>query len=257
MKGSSAAGLRGALDRLTFSCADEGGLMKPAAFRLVVLTLLLAATSVGWVLGQPPGVVRRPAETTAAQTKDKARPLPPDPRLLALHREFVQKAEKLAQEYEQKRDFDKAKACYEEILHLVPDYPAAKSALATLIEREFTAEKKVVDVHANRDWQDTGVVVVQGKPVRIKASGTWTLNMSYRLTPAGISIPEELRDFNLGSLIGVIAGGDPKAIKPFLIGEGTEFVAERTGRLLLRMYDNDVNDNVGKITVEISGSFGR
>ena len=46
--------------------------------------------------------------------------LPSDPQLLSLHKEFVAKAEKLAMEYERKKDLDKAREVYESLVRLVP-----------------------------------------------------------------------------------------------------------------------------------------
>lgn len=186
----------------------------------------------------------------------KPKPLPSDPRLLAFHKDFVIKATKLAQEYERNHDWGKARSCYEEILKLVPNEPQTQQRLEQILEKEATADRKVMEIFANRDWQDTGVVVQAGKPVRIRASGTWTFKMSHNLSPSGMQIPKELRDFNLGALVGVVNAGDPEAAKPFLVGEEYEFTATENGRLLLRMYDSDVSDNQGKITVEVTGTFG-
>jgi len=228
---------------------------KTPAFLLIVL---LSLSTVGPILAQGPNRGDRSERAKDGDDKPpKPKPLPTDQRLLALHRDFVIKAEKLAADYERQKDPAKARACYEEILKLVPDYPKARQALAQLIEREATADRKVLDIHSNRDWQDTGVIVVEGKPVRIVTEGSWTFNMSHKLSPTGMTIPKELRDFNLGSLIGVINGGNPKEVKPFFVGERLEFIAERSGRLMLRMYDSDVSDNVGKISVEITGTFGK
>ncbi len=191
--------------------------------------------------------------------KEKPKPLPTDARLLALHRDWVTKVEKLAEEYALKKDLDKARSCYEEILKLVPEYPKARQALDAILQHEATADKKVIDIQANKDWQDTGVTLLPGKPVTITASGTWVFKIEHKVPAAGIPIPKELRDFPLGSLVGIIVspGVDPKEIKPFLVGEQSQFLAEKPGRLFLRMYDSDVTDNSGKLSVEIAGTFAK
>jgi hypothetical protein len=129
--------------------------------------------------------------------------------------------------------------------------------LALIKQKELTAERKQLEVFANQDWQDSGVTLLAGKTVVIQAAGNWNFKMSHQLGPEGMEIPKELRDFNLGSLIGIVAAGDPKDAKPFYIGTGLEHTAEQTGRLFLRMYDSDTTDNVGKISVEIQGTFDR
>ncbi|MHB1035452.1 MAG: hypothetical protein ACYC35_20170 [Pirellulales bacterium] len=196
---------------------------------------------------QPPTAAKEPPAATLPFASDK--------RLLALHREFVLKAEKLAAEYETAKQHEKARLVCEQILKLVPNYPKAAQMLQRINEEEANAERKVIEVAADRPWQDTGIRTVPGKPIQIKATGTWTFKMSHKLGPDGMEVPPEMKDFKLGSLIGVIATDDPKQRKPFLIGAQKTFVADRAGRLLLQMHDSDPSDNQGKLSVEIRGTF--
>ncbi len=48
---------------------------------------------------------------------------------------------------------------------------------------------------------------------------------------------------------------DPENNKPFVVGPSKQFIAERSGRLFLRMYDTDPRDNAGQLKVEIRGTF--
>lgn len=211
---------------------------------------LLALLVTGALLAQRP----KGAAPSPGDKKNEVR-LPDDPKLLKLHEEFVTKAEKLAKDYEKDEKVEKAVACYEEILRLVPNYPKAVAALTKIRQREATADKKIFEVQADKGWQDSGVTLIQGKPVSIRASGKWIFRMEHELGPDGIPIPEDLREFNLGSLLGLVVDGDPKDAKPFLVGSGTEFVSEVSGKLLLRMYDGKMEDNAGKMKVEIVGTF--
>lgn len=217
-----------------------------------VLALVLAAAA------QPPG--RGQGNRSRNDDDEERRPpaRPTDPKLIEIHKDFLMKAEKLALEYERKKELDKAKEVYDAILRLVPEYPAADRAIQRLRQEEATTDKKVLDVHADKDWQDTGVTIVEGRPVIIEASGEWTVQMTYKLGPDGIDIPEELRNFNLGCLVGVIASpGAAQDAKPFFIGSGVQFVAEDSGRLYLRMYDGDPKDNAGKLQVIIQSTFAK
>lgn len=188
--------------------------------------------------------------------EEKGPDLPGDPQLQKIHMEFVAKTAKLAKDYERQGDIAGARECYERILKLIPRLPQAEEALAKIKTKELNAEKKKMIVNANAGWQDTGVDLLEGKPVAIDAVGNWTFRMSEDLGPDGKEIPEELKEFNLGSLIGMInTGGDPKTMKPFLVGASSEFTPEKAGRLFLRMYDSDPSDNAGKLNVEIRGTF--
>jgi len=171
--------------------------------------------------------------------------------------QFVKSVEKLAGEYEKTNQLEKARHCYEQIIRLIPQYKDAEDKLGKVREREATAETRRVEIFANKDWQDTGVIVDEGKPVSIKAAGKWKFQMQYELSPDGIEIPKELRDFNIGALVGrIVTGtGDDRDGKVFFVGSGTSFTAREDGKLQLRIYDSEVLDNSGKIQVEISGSF--
>ena len=186
----------------------------------------------------------------------KVRPLPDDKRLLALHLEFVKQAEKLGKEYEADKDWGKARAVYEEILKLVPQYPPAQAKLAEMLQHERAAKAVTLTIKANEGWQDTGIDLIADKPVVLAVSGRWTFRLQVQTNAEGLAIPEELRDFNPGCLIGMIPDpSGPENNKPFVVGSGKQFIAERSGRLHLRMYDTDPRDNEGELKVEVRGTF--
>lgn len=189
------------------------------------------------------------------EDKPKVKPLPDDKKLMALHLDFVKKAMNLGDEYEKTKDWGKARAVYEEILKLVPQYPNANTKLAEMIQREMGAQKTLVTVKADTDWQDSGIELIEGKPIIILVTGTWTFHLEVETTADGLTIPKELRDFPLGCLVGMIPSDDPKLAKPFVLGSGKQFISDRSGKLFLRMYDTDPRDNRGSLKVEIQGTF--
>ncbi len=255
---------------------------------------------------------RRNRGNNAAADKTPTVKLPEDPRLLELHKALVRDAEKLALEYQKSKQLDKARVVYGEIIRFVPTYGKAANALQQIHGTEATAERKVFEVAANKGWQDTGIDVVEGRPMVFRVfEGKWHLLMDYPVGPDGIEIPKELRQFNLGSLIGIITppghkpGEEPQAAppsadasgtapaenapaaeaappaegepankdsassesasqekkeeaqgpKPFLIGSKLDLLAPLSGRLYVRMYDAQPDDNTGKLKVTITGTF--
>jgi hypothetical protein len=185
---------------------------------------------------------------------------------LAIQKDFVLKAEQLARDYDKAKQSDKARMVAEEILKIAPRYPGALEIIREIREREANAEDVTLDIEAKKGWQDTGVTLIPGKPIRITASGSWQLRMDHKLSAEGMELPKELRDFKMGSLVGIIdtgasPGPDPKGGKdrdrprPFMVGESKEFTANESGRLLLRMYDTDERDNEGKLSVRTQGTF--
>lgn len=197
---------------------------------------------------------RRNAEQQE-EGQEEATPLPSDQRLLALHRTFITQAERLALEYERDQDIDKAKTVYQEILKLVPQYEPAQVKLEAIRQLEANAGRKTFEVKADRPWQDTGVTVIAGKPITIRAAGSWTFTFTAELTAEGITIPEELKEYNLGSLVGYIDTGNPETSQPFVLGPEKAWIPEHSGRLYVQMYDNDPRDNEGTLQLEFIGSF--
>ncbi len=184
-----------------------------------------------------------------------SRPAITDKNLLKIHSAFVRDAQKLAENYEREKDWDKAITVYSEITRLVPQYAKAKDKLAQLRSIVANKEQHQTTVDARKGWQDSGVIVEEGKPIRIRAAGTWTFALSAKLSPDGIPIPKELREFDLGALIGYIDTGDAEKDKPFMVGSNHRFVAKSSGKLYFKMHDSNHKDNEGTINVEIVGDF--
>lgn len=215
--------------------------------------------------------------TASAQREpgNKKYQLPADKKLLELHKQFVLEAEKLAKDYKKNNELDKCRVVCEEILKMVPSYPGAVRMLQEIREEEENAGMEEIDVAADKAWQNSGIYVLKGKPIKIetKVGSKWTFKMSYDLTPEGMEIPKEFRDFKLGALIGFIETPDMRVPKPqppgkrgreredrdgprpFHIGNSTEFTARQEGLLWLRMHDDDPRDNEGKIRVRITGTY--
>ena len=153
------------------------------------------------------------------KTKPPEAKLPDDPKLLQVYEQFVLHAEKLAADYIKNDQFDKARTCYEEIVRLVPSYAKGKQGLEEIKQRQATFMRANVSIYANKGWQDTGIVVAEGKPlIRFYATGKWNFRLSHEISADGMEVPKELRDFNPGSLVGKIDDGDPKGGKPFFVG---------------------------------------
>ena len=86
-------------------------LLLPRPLTAVCITTVLTCAAIA----QAPANRRNPRP----QPPQKKPSLPVDPQLLGLHKEFVVKAEKLAIEYERKKQFDKAREVYESMVRLV------------------------------------------------------------------------------------------------------------------------------------------
>ncbi len=179
-------------------------------------------------------------------------------------KDFVTRTHKLALQYQQAGQYNKAKESAELILKVAPEDAQAKALLDKMHKQELAENKKVVKVLANQSWQKTGVQVLEGKPVSIEAQGNWVFKMSRPVGPDGLEMPDDMKKFPLGSLIGIIEVDEnaPKKEgkrekdggRPFLVGAQKVFdSAPATGFLYLKMHDTDETDNQGQLSVTISG----
>ena len=225
------------------------------------LTALIALGFCGPLFAQRPKV-RQMQERIQKQMKEAAEnqpQLPSDPQLLTLHKEFILKAEKLAVEYERKKQYAQAREVYESLVRLVPKYSAAEAGVKRALNAQSLQDKKLTKVLANQMWQDSGASLQEGMPVHIDVKGTW--KVVYETGPKGIEIPNDQRPsdgrIKLGTLIGVIVTTptELKEAKPFVIQESHDFIANKTGRLFLRMFDVDPTDNEGELYLQIQSTF--
>ncbi len=248
-----------------------------------VALLCLSLVSLVWVLevmAQPPqgrpGTRPRPGQgeqnrdrernTPAANPLSEARSSPTDAKFRQVHQEFLRSGMDVVNEYmtnaDRSRDsavrrseHEKAKVVCQQLLRIEPNFTPAQQMLERIKALESQAESVTFDVEANQNWQDTGVRVFVGKPVRLTVEGQWNLRIDVPVGPDGLELPREVSRFKLGELVGVIFAGSLRDVEPFSVGQGKEFVAERSGALYLKMNGLDPANNSGKVRVRIEGTF--
>ena len=114
-------------------------------------------------------------------------------------------------------------------------------------------------VEANRPWQDTAVDVeggggTAGKPVTIRAQGTW------RMGPHAPACSAE-GDPTLPAARTVLPEANPMCLlvrvgddeHPIPVGQYTTLYPRSSGRLFVQANDLDLDDNSGSLTLEIQG----
>ena len=111
-----------------------------------------------------------------------------------------------------------------------------------------------VRVNANQAWTDTGITVNAGDRVAFNASGQIAFGRGAGQTSDPNGNPAERRanypdpTVPVGALIGRIGNG-----APFAIGMQTQPLAmPASGRLMLGVNDNELNDNSGFYTVTVT-----
>ena len=124
--------------------------------------------------------------------------------------------------------------------------------LPTVPEPAKQPDVILVQVDADKDWQDTGVTLQVNDKFEVKyISGTWSINPPWGyVDPAGHSFsPHPQNPMPLarpGELIGKIGQS------LFRIGRQELFVARDEGHLYLRMNDDILTDNDGVLRIQIT-----
>jgi hypothetical protein len=113
----------------------------------------------------------------------------------------------------------------------------------------------LLHVHAEQEWQDTGIQVESRDHITIvQIAGEWSWDGTSRTMDANgdyewaISPQAPLPSAYMGSLVGRI-GQDEDQIFP--VGRWREYMSPAQGNLYLRINDDKLDDNDGFITVQI------
>lgn len=113
-------------------------------------------------------------------------------------------------------------------------------------------------IYAYRDWQSVGVRVNPGDVIRIRARGTWLYTPGEYHGPEGHGRYRAPQFYPLpgvpgGALIGRIGENG----RPFYVGKGGTWTADRAGVLYLRIDDDILSDNEGWVEVEVDVARSR
>jgi len=112
----------------------------------------------------------------------------------------------------------------------------------------------ITRIYSFKGWQSTGIHLAKGDAYTIRADGQWMYSPF-----AGPHGPEGHRYFRAPNFYplpgvqgGALIGRVGEESKPFYVGKGTSGVADRNGRLYLRIDDDLLGDNEGYVTFEVT-----
>ena len=131
-------------------------------------------------------------------------------------------------------------------------FETTPTPLPTVPEPAKQPDVILVEVDAEKDWQDTGVTLQAYDKFEVKhISGTWSINPPWGyVDPAGHSFaphpPNPIPDAQPGELIGKIGQS------LFRMGRQGLFLSLDEGRLYLRMNDDNLADNDGVLLIQIT-----
>jgi hypothetical protein len=227
-------------------------------------TICLAAIVAAAWSRQPPALHAQDKSKTAkkpskpVRTKPLANTKGLDMQAEKIQSSFARDAEELAGQYIDAGHLDKAKALLESALAVNPDSPNIQKKLDQVKEGILNSNDYEVDVSPAQGWKPSGAVVVENRPLRIRAEGTYRFELATGgVTASGFPEKDPENDviagIPVGALMGTIIDSQGKSNKPFLIGESVEFTPKSGGMLLLRVNVPAGNKNSGKIKVIISG----
>jgi WD40 repeat protein len=115
--------------------------------------------------------------------------------------------------------------------------------------------KATVAVSGSRGWQDTGLHLTKGERYSISATGAWGGDAVSACGPTGLPRVEFRPVPLFGKRILDLVGRLGPQGHPFHIGSSLELTAARSGRLFLRMNDDEAANNWGSVRATIHGSM--
>ncbi len=224
--------------------------------------LLLAVLVATWLSPVPAAQGQEKKSSKKSAKGGKVKPLANtknlDMKADQLQSSFTRDAEELAGQYADAGHLEKAKSILESALAVSPQSASIQKKLDQVKEGLMNSNDYDVDVNAARGWEPSGATVIENRPLRIKAEGTYKFDSGAgSLTAAGFPQKDANQDMVPGLLCGALIGvivGEAKAGKPFLIGDSLDFTPKETGILLLRINAPAGNKNSGKLKVSISGN---
>lgn len=117
-----------------------------------------------------------------------------------------------------------------------------------------SGEKKVLNISAQRGWQNSGVAVRHSENIRVRANGRFMLSVS-----DGIKLPCEPNGITLnyyqGKPVGILeAAVYPNLEKVFSVGTEGTFSVPSEGTLMFRINDapGNLDENEGSFSIEIT-----
>jgi hypothetical protein len=138
-------------------------------------------------------------------------------------------------------------------VHELPRFGNVARLILEIVPADDLAARRRVAVAARDAWTDSGVTLVAGQPVIVRAAGEVCSRGADRARCAG---PEGQRATGSGNLPGfeprphaaLVGGvGDTR----FFIGRELRFTAPSSGRLLLGLNDDDPSNNSGELEVDV------
>lgn len=114
-------------------------------------------------------------------------------------------------------------------------------------------EQRTITIYAYRQWQSTGIDLEPGDQVRISASGEWQYSPYVgRHGPEGGGKPVTVATYPMQGVDGgVLLGRIGETGQEFYVGRGTTWYVDAPGRLMLRINDDLLGDNVGQLTIQV------
>lgn len=220
--------------------------------------LLIGLVSLGGLAAMGQDKSKSPKKTgKGSKSKPIANTKSLDQRADSMTTTFVRDANALADDYLEAGHPEKAIAVLQAVLNLNPNENTIRQKVNQISEQMLSANEYTVDVNANSGWEKSGMLVADGKAFRVVVEGTYRLDLSGTVGPAGWSDKDPVKDFvagfPCGALMGVIVNRENKSGKPFLIGAANDITPRESGMLLMRVNLPNGHKSNGKLKVTLSG----
>lgn len=162
----------------------------------------------------------------------------------------------VATEYYKKGEREAASQVLKRILEINPKQEGIQNQIDSINEELLQENGLKVKFDVANRWMPV-CEVEEGKPIRIKATGDYKLDLTTPVPLTGLSMKDPGTDYipvaPFGALFGVVVTGD-KPGDPFAITDSMEFTPKKSGVLIVRINTPATAKCKGDLELQLSGA---
>lgn len=162
----------------------------------------------------------------------------------------------VANEYYKKGEREAASQVLRRILEINPKQEGIQKQIDSIGEELLQENGLKVKFDVANRWMPV-CEVEEGKPIRIKATGDYKLDLTMPVSVTGLSTKDPATDYisvaPFGALFGVVVTGD-KPGDPFAITDSMEFTPKKSGVLIIRINTPATAKCKGDLELQLSGA---
>lgn len=220
----------------------------------LVTAAALVVSATGFAQNRNPRNTQPEPPPPAANRNSELRTI--DQKAMKVQDEFVKGAVDLARDYEKAGDLERSIQLLEAVLKVQPNLELVSQKVDALKDQVLSANNYKIDIDADGSWGKPVGYVRQGKPLRIRVTGSYRFTANLTVGPQGFPEgdvqTEMLKEIPCGAVAALVAAKDRPG-EPFLVGADRDVTPKESGFLYLKVNVPPGSKCTGKLNVQLSG----